>query len=220
DLGRHGKADGEGERAAGDDAAASGELPELRARSPRQDSSRPSGWCGPGPAILSRPCGLRRGARGTGRRFVRRRPVLSGAPGRAPRTVVARGALRRRDRGVRPRDDGRMPRFLLLACALGSTALLAAQWQPADPRLLTRWAQDVAPDRVHPEHPRPHLVRPDWRSLNGLWDYAIVPRTAERPDAWTGRILVPFAIESALSGVGERVGATARLWYRRTFTHE
>jgi hypothetical protein len=88
-------------------------------------------------------------------------------------------------------------------------------WQPKTAPLMTRWAADVSPDRVHPEYPRPQLVRPDWLNLNGLWDYAITPRDAGRPRSWTGQILVPFPVESALSGVMQTVGPEQALWYRR-----
>ena len=82
---------------------------------------------------------------------------------------------------------------------------------------MTRWAKDVSPERVHPEYPRPQMVRPDWTNLNGLWDYAIRPRDEDRPDDFDGQILVPFPVESALSGVMKPVGEPNRLWYRRTF---
>ena len=82
---------------------------------------------------------------------------------------------------------------------------------------MTRWAKDVSPDSVHPEYPRPQMVREDWKSLNGLWDYAIRPRKEERPEKFEGEILVPFPAESALSGVGKRIGAENRLWYSRKF---
>jgi hypothetical protein len=83
---------------------------------------------------------------------------------------------------------------------------------------MTRWAAQVSPTNVHPEYPRPQLVRPDWLNLNGLWDYAIRPSTAEAPDHYDGKILVPFPLESALSGVGKPLDDQSALWYRRTFT--
>jgi len=90
-----------------------------------------------------------------------------------------------------------------------------AQWQPAAGPLMTRWASAVTPDRALPEYPRPQFVRRDWLNLNGLWDYAIRPRADGAPSSFDGRILVPFPIESALSGVMKKVGETNRLWYRR-----
>jgi beta-galactosidase/beta-glucuronidase len=108
---------------------------------------------------------------------------------------------------------------LCIVLAAFATPLLHAQaWAPADPRLLTRWAEQVDPDDVWPEYPRPQLVRADWTNLNGLWDFAIVDRDADRPGRWDGSILVPFAVESALSGVGRTVTPEQRLWYHRTFT--
>jgi len=83
---------------------------------------------------------------------------------------------------------------------------------------MTRWAEDVSPRNAHREYPRPQLVRDDWQNLNGLWDYAITGKDAGRPAAWDGRILVPFPVESALSGVMRRVTETNRVWYRRTFS--
>jgi beta-galactosidase/beta-glucuronidase len=60
------------------------------------------------------------------------------------------------------------------------------------------------------------MVREKSLNLNGLWDYAMAPADADRPDEFQGQILVPYPIESALSGVRKRVGADQRLWYRRT----
>jgi hypothetical protein len=90
-------------------------------------------------------------------------------------------------------------------------------WKPVEGRILTRWAQDVDPDSVHSEYPRPQLERKAWLNLNGLWEYGIQPRGKRRVEDFEGRILVPFPVESALSGVGRPVGADQRLWYRRTF---
>ena len=94
----------------------------------------------------------------------------------------------------------------------------ADDWQPADGPLMTRWAAEVSPENALPEYPRPQLVREHWLNLNGLWDYAIRPKDeTSPPDDWDGQILVPFAVESALSGVMKPVGPDNRLWYRRTF---
>jgi hypothetical protein len=94
----------------------------------------------------------------------------------------------------------------------------AADWRPAAAPLLTRWAKDVSPDEAWPEYPRPQMVRSDWQSLNGLWDYAIRPKADGRPKSWDGEILVPYPVESALSGVAKPVLPDQRLWYRRNFT--
>src|SRR5262249_55580379 len=76
-----------------------------------------------------------------------------------------------------------------LACCHGTAP--AADWQPASGPLMTRWAKDVSPTNVHPEYPRPQMVRQNWTNLNGLWDYAVVGQTAGRPEKWDGQILVP-----------------------------
>lgn len=105
---------------------------------------------------------------------------------------------------------------LIFAITLGGIAM--AQWKPVEGQLMTRWAKDVSPGNVWPEYPRPQMTRDQWQNLNGLWDYAITPSTADsRPAAWEGQILVPFAIESALSGVKKAVQPDQTLWYRRTF---
>jgi len=107
----------------------------------------------------------------------------------------------------------------LLLFAVGLTlSPVEAQWQVEDAPVMTRWAENVSPDHVHPEYPRPQLVRNEWQTLNGLWDYSITPRNSRRPTDWQAGILVPFPVESALSGVMERIDADHRLWYRRAFT--
>jgi len=99
---------------------------------------------------------------------------------------------------------------------LAGTLPAAEPWKPAPAPLMTRWAKDVSPDRAHPEYPRPQMVREQWLNLNGLWQLddaqadAAPPVGRELPE----RILVPFPVESALSGVGRRA---ERLWYRRSF---
>lgn len=91
--------------------------------------------------------------------------------------------------------------------------------QAAGP-LKTRWAADVSPDQPLNDYPRPQMARENWQNLNGLWDYAIAPKDDARPKAFEGQILVPFPVESALSGVMRRIDDRQRLWYRRAFTPE
>ena len=107
---------------------------------------------------------------------------------------------------------------LAIIIGIGSAAMAQEAWQPKKAPLMTRWAKDVTPEKAHPEYPRPQLVREQWQNLNGLWQYAITPKAAEQPDAYEGQILVPFPIESALSGVMKQVTPDQRLWYRRTFS--
>ena len=94
----------------------------------------------------------------------------------------------------------------------------AEDWKVAGNSLKTRWAAEVSPDNVHSEYPRPQMQRKDWQNLNGLWDYAIKPKNESAPAKYDGEILVPFCVESALSGVMKPVGPKNKLWYRRTFT--
>jgi beta-galactosidase/beta-glucuronidase len=108
--------------------------------------------------------------------------------------------------------------LLLLAFDLSTGAAVAPdEWQPVKGPLTTRWARDVSQKNAHREYPRPQLVRKDWQNLNGLWDYAIRPKQEVRPTTFDGKILVPFPIESALSGVMKPVGEQNQLWYRRAF---
>jgi hypothetical protein len=105
----------------------------------------------------------------------------------------------------------------LVALCSGLAPAAEVEWKPADGPLQTRWARDVRPDRVLTAYPRPQLRRDQWRNLNGVWQLAFakegdaVPAGADLPE----RILVPFPVESALSGV---MKPAERLWYRRLFT--
>lgn len=79
------------------------------------------------------------------------------------------------------------------------------EWKAASGSLTTPWTKEVSPDHPLPEYPRPQMVRSNWLNLNGLWNYAVTTRDASKPAKWQGNILVPFPIESALSGVMQGV---------------
>ena len=101
--------------------------------------------------------------------------------------------------------------------AAASSSASSSPWQPVAGQLLTRFAAQVDPACPLPEYPRPQMVRDNWTNLNGLWDYAITPEAAPAPATFDGQILVPFAVESALSGVKKSVLPDQRLHYRRSF---
>ena len=69
---------------------------------------------------------------------------------------------------------------LLLISMLLTTAVMA-QYAPAGDKIKTEWADEVSPESVLPEYPRPMMVRPDWKNLNGLWQYAITPKEDKAP---------------------------------------
>ncbi len=110
--------------------------------------------------------------------------------------------------------------FCLLLVCFHFVNYLAAQpgWQPVKGHLVSEWGQQVNPGSVLQEYPRPQLVRDNnWINLNGLWDYTVTAREVQTiPVATRKKILVPFPIESALSGVGETLGKEKRLWYHRS----
>ncbi|GHV50489.1 beta-galactosidase [Bacteroidia bacterium] len=108
--------------------------------------------------------------------------------------------------------------ILLFALAAAVATIAQAQWKAAGDNLKTVWGEQVNPAKVLPEYPRPLMERGEWLNLNGLWDYAIAPLGAAEPAAFQGQILVPFAIESSLSGVQKEVGEANELWYKREFT--
>ena len=105
---------------------------------------------------------------------------------------------------------------LLAACAFVVSG--QAQWSPKGDKIKTQWTENLDLTNVLPEYPRPGLTRSDWQNLNGEWDYAIRPKGEAEPAVYDGKILVPFAVESSLSGVQKEVGADNELWYKREFT--
>jgi beta-galactosidase/beta-glucuronidase len=100
------------------------------------------------------------------------------------------------------------PLLFLAAVIMTTGAHAGAQdWKPCEGPLKTRWAKDVSPNNALPEYPRMQMVRKDWLNLNGVWDLKLADGTA-------AKILVPYPVESALSGVMKH---SDRLSYRRAF---
>ncbi len=92
------------------------------------------------------------------------------------------------------------------------------KWQPIEQKIVSRWAKKVTPDNVWQEYPRPQFKRSTWKNLNGIWDYIILKSNQPKPKSFTGKILVPFSFESALSGVGRSITPEDKMWYRKKFS--
>lgn len=90
-------------------------------------------------------------------------------------------------------------------------------WKMQPVQIQSRWAKEVSPSNALKEYPRPQMVRSEWTNLNGLWEYAITAKGAVKPSAFEGQILVPYPLESALSGVKKALLPSQNLWYKRTF---
>lgn len=91
-------------------------------------------------------------------------------------------------------------------------------WKMVAGKITSPWAEKVNPASPLPDYPRPQMVRENWLNLNGLWQYVLLPKdqAQNQPASLAGNILVPYPVESALSGVGKTVGKDSVLWYKRT----
>ena len=103
--------------------------------------------------------------------------------------------------------------FLILFVTLN----INSQWQPAGDKIKTLWGENIDPQNVLKEYPRPILMRENWKNLNGLWNYTITKKGESKPAYYNDKILVPFAIESSLSGVQKRISKDEELWYHQDF---
>ena len=113
-----------------------------------------------------------------------------------------------------------MDKRILLTLALGAMSqVFTHAWEPKGDKIKTVWAEQVTPENVWQSYPRPQLQRAEWINLNGLWKYAVTDQNTPRKNvSFEGEILVPFAIESSLSGVQKTFLPTDKLWYQREFT--
>ena len=118
---------------------------------------------------------------------------------------------------------GRMAVVVLALFAVGAAggapANAAVMWHPKPALLPTPWTKLVGPDNALPDYPRPQMVRSSWLNLNGVWSYmgrsagAILPAPPP-PGAYREQILVPYPVESALSGIAHH---DDEMWYRKVF---
>ncbi len=106
--------------------------------------------------------------------------------------------------------------ILMIMAAFFCTDRLQAQ-RPKRAPMMTKWAKDVDPNHPLPEYPRPQMVRENWLNLNGVWELQSGLEGDPVPvgKKLGGHIVVPYPVESALSGVMLHFD---RLWYHRTFT--
>lgn len=111
--------------------------------------------------------------------------------------------------------------LILAGLLMAGSAGFAQDYKPVEGKIMTKWAKDVNPNAPLPEYPRPQLKRAEWQNLNGLWQYAITDASTEAiPTSFDGKILVPYPVESALSGVGKTVGEDHALWYNTSINQK
>lgn len=109
-------------------------------------------------------------------------------------------------------------KIIILPLFLMSVVLSAvADWKPAENTMLTPWGEKVTPENAWQQYPRPQMVREEWINLNGLWKFAVTKNTAAKPAEFKEQILIPFALETPLSGVGRRIESNEVIWYQHTF---
>jgi beta-galactosidase/beta-glucuronidase len=109
-----------------------------------------------------------------------------------------------------------MHKTTFIGCIAALFAATASAYEIAPAPLLTEWGEKMTPETAWREYPRPQMVRGNWTNLNGLWDYAITSNVEHRAvTVATGKILVPFAFESPLSGVGRLIAPHEKMVYTR-----
>ena len=112
---------------------------------------------------------------------------------------------------------GKVLLFLLIPLFSSVCTAQRIMYAPPEFRLPTEWTFDVNPDEPLPEYPRPSMQRNEWKSLNGRWHYTKNGKEDARPVVYEKEIIVPFPVESALSGIYDSISPNDKIWYKRTF---
>jgi hypothetical protein len=107
--------------------------------------------------------------------------------------------------------------FIILLMPISTCLFAQDGWHIQPVPMQTRWAKEVSPSNALKEYPRPQMMRANWTNLNGRWDYAITKQDSPAPTTYDGNILVPYPLESALSGVKKSLQPDQLLWYKRSF---
>ncbi len=110
-----------------------------------------------------------------------------------------------------------IPIILLLLVSLSIAAAQEVAWFPVKEGLYTQWGEQIDPDKVLPEYPRPSMVRKNWMNLNGIWNFKIQSKDSLKPEKFDRQILVPFPPESQLSGLKATITPEQKMWYSRNF---
>ena len=108
--------------------------------------------------------------------------------------------------------------FILCISTAGTNAQKIS-YTPPEFRLTTEWSMEVNPDHPRQEYPRPTMVRKDWKSLNGRWYFELTGKDEGIPAHFKREIIVPFPVESALSGTQQEVRPDQKIWYKRRARH-
>ncbi|MEZ4962778.1 MAG: PA14 domain-containing protein [Saprospiraceae bacterium] len=113
----------------------------------------------------------------------------------------------------------RLPTFLatFLLFSFQPLTIFSQQWKPSFSPLTTPWTKDVSSEKAWPEYPRPQMLRDEWMNLNGLWNFTLFDLESDR-NSRGGKILVPFPVESALSGLGWKVEPRHMMVYSKDIT--
>lgn len=104
-----------------------------------------------------------------------------------------------------------------LFCLISTFVVNAQEWRMKKAPMMTPWSETIDVNHVLDEYPRPQMVRKEWMNLNGIWDLRKGTKGENYDPGFTfnQKILVPFPIESALSGVMEESNSQC-YWYKRT----
>ena len=92
--------------------------------------------------------------------------------------------------------------FVILLCF--SNLQAQSKWRAAKSPLSTPWTEKVSPENALPEYPRPQMTREKWLNLNGEWGF-VLQKQGSNEIVKQGVILVPYPVESALSGIMAKV---------------